>query len=438
MSRRERTLLRRVAVVAVLAVAAVAVLVIARGSGSYVIHAQFLDAGQIVAGDQVQLGGDPVGSVDSLKITPNGLADLSLKITDPRLKPLHVGTTASIGTPGLSGVANRYVRLQPGPGDAAKIPNGGVLGPNQTRGIVDLDVLIDNLDAPTRKRLQLILRESAHVFARPADRQSNAAIAALNPALSQLDALGRELVSDQGALDALIRSTADVSTTLARRRADVGGSITNTANVLEDVAGQRRALEDTLQRAPAVLNQAGGVLARTRTTLTSVDPAVRHLRPVAPVAARLLRQVVPVARNAEPAIVAIRKLLPQAHETLLAMPELARTTVPALRSGTEAFRGLQPIVTGLRGYSPDLLGGFFEGFGGNQSGYYDANGHFARIELALGPGSDPTGLATLPGYRTGLDARCPGAASEPVPDGSTPFVPPDSPNLCDPGQTPKP
>ena len=38
----------------------------------------------------------------------------------------------------------------------------------------------------------------------------------------------------------------------------------------------------------------------------------------------------------------------------------------------------------------------------------------------------------------GLDARCPGAASEPVPDGSTPFVPPDSPNLCDPGQTPKP
>jgi phospholipid/cholesterol/gamma-HCH transport system substrate-binding protein len=424
-------------VVAILAAAAIAVLIITlHGPGAYVIHTQFRDAGQIVAGDEVQLGGDPVGSVDSLKITPNGLADLKLRITDARLQPLHVGTTASIGNPGQSGVANRYVRLFPGPGDQPEIPDGGVIGPDQTRGIVDLDELIDGFDAPTRKRFQLILRESARVFAPPTDRQANAAIVALNPALSQLNALGGELVRDQGALDALIRSTADVSTTLARRRADLGGSIANTASVFEDVAGQRRALEDTLRRAPAVLRQAGGVLSRTRTTLTSVDPAVRHLRPVAPVAARLLRQVVPVARNAEPAIVAIRKLLPQARSTLMAMPELARTTVPALHSGTTAFEGLQPIVSGLRGYTPDLIGGFFEGFLGNQSGYYDANGHFARIELAAGPGTTP--ITSAPGYKTGLDARCPGAASEPVPDRSTPYVPSDAPNVCDPGHTPKP
>ena len=439
MTRQERTLLRRAAVVAVLLAALATVLVLTLGgSGSYVIHAQFLDAGQIVAGDEVQLGGDPVGSVDSLKITPNGLADLKLKITDPRLQPLHVGTTASIGSPGLSGVANRYVRIVPGPGDQPKIPDGGVLGPDQTHGIVDLDQLIDGLDAPTRKRFQLILRQSARVFASPADRQSNAAIEALNPALSQLTGLGRELVRDQGAVDALIRSTADVSTTLAQRRADVSGSIANTATVLGDVAGQRGALGDTLQRAPAVLGQARGVLSRTRTTLTAVDPVVRHLQPAAPPAAQLLRRVVPVARDAAPAIAAIRELLPQAHSTLVAMPELARTTVPALRSGTAAFKGLQPIVTGLRSYTPDLLGGFYEGFGGNETGYYDANGHFARIELEAGPGSDPGGLAKLPGYRTGLDARCPGAASEPVPDGSAPYVPADSPDLCDPGQTPKP
>ena len=439
MSRRERTLLRRAAVVAVLAVAAIAVLTLTlRSPGAYVIHAQFRDAGQIVSGDEVQLGGDPVGSVESLKITSNGLADLKLRITDARLQPLHVGTTASIGNPGQSGVANRYVRIVPGPGDQPKIPDGGVLGPNQTRGIVDLDELIDGFDAPTRKRFQLILRQSARVFAPPADRQANAAIVAMNPALSQLTALGRELVSDQGALDTLIRSTADVSTTLASRRSDLSGSIASTATVLQDVASQRRALEDTLQRAPAVLNQAGGVLSRTRTTLTSVDPAVRHLRPVAPIAARLLRQVVPVAHNAEPAITAIRKLLPQAHSILVSMPELARRTVPALHSGTTAFEGLQPIVSGLRPYTPDLIGGFFEGFNGNQSGYYDANGHYARVELAAGPASDPSGFTTAPGFRKGLVARCPGAASEPVPDGSTPWVPSDAQNLCDPGQTPKP
>ncbi len=322
-----------------------------------------------------------------------------------------------------------------------------MLGPEQTRGIVDLDTLIDSLDERSRNRLKLILRQGADVFAAPAARQANAAFALLNPALSRTNALGGELVRDQRALETLIRSTATVSSTLSGRRTELGSSIANTADVLTEIAKSRRSLQDTLRRAPGVLNQATGVLARTRTTLTDVNPAVRHLRPVAPLAARLLRQVLPVARDTAPAIVAIRKLLPQARTTLAAFPGLARTTVPALGSVVTAFSGLKPIVTGLRSYTPDLIAGFFQGFGGNHSGYYDANGHYARIALQTGAGTLPGGLATLlgagppgsgSGYVTGLDARCPGAASEPAPDGSTPFVPADAKDVCDPKQTPKP
>ncbi len=39
----------------------------------------------------------------------------------------------------------------------------------------------------------------------------------------------------------------------------------------------------------------------------------------------------------------------------------------------------------------------------------------------------------LVGYRTGLVARCPGAAAEPAPDGSNPWVP--DPTLCDPAHS---
>jgi phospholipid/cholesterol/gamma-HCH transport system substrate-binding protein len=439
-TRYERVVAARALSIGLLLIAVVVVVIVVRGCGaSYVIDAQFRDAGQLVPGDQVQLGGHSVGSVARISITPDGLADVRLQITDPSLNPLHLGTIATIGSPGLSGVANRYVRLDPGPAAAPAIPDGGVLGPDQTRGIVDLDMLIDSLDKPSRTRLHEILRESADVLASPAGSQTNAALALLNPALSQTAALGSELVSDQAALSQLIRSTADVSSTLAARRSDLGQSVTNTAAVLRDIAAQRLAFSDLLRGTPAVLRQASGVLARTRPVLEAVDPVVRHLQPVALVAAGLLRQILPVARNAVPAIAAIRRLLPQASSTLAAFPSIASTTVPALQSATAAFIGLLPMITGLRPYAPDLIGGFFEGFGGNASGYYDANGHYARIEVNTGPGSTP-GVPAAPssGYRTGLVARCPGGASAPAPDGSNPFIPPDVKNLCNPANDPSP
>lgn len=434
--------------VALLAAAVVAVVVIllSASGGPYVLHARFQDAGQLVTGDQVQLGGHAVGSVTDISITPRGLADVRMEITDDQLKPMHLGTTATIGSPGLSGVANRYVRVDPGPGDAPEIPDGGVLAPEQTQGIVDIDTLLDSIDRPSRIRIREILREAADVFDAPTGDRANTAFALLNPAFGRSAALGNELVRDQAGLERLIRSTADVSSTLARRRRELAGGVAGTAAVFQDVATRRRELEDVLRRTPPVLRQATKVLAHTRATLTAVDPTIRHLRPVAAVAARLLRDIVPVARDTGPAVADIRGLLPLARRTLEPLPELARTTVPALRSLVTALTGLAPIVSGLRPYTPDLIAGFFEGFGGNASGYYDANGQFARITFASGPGSVAGGLAAAAGtpppnsagYRTGVTARCPGAASEPAEDRSNPWIPTDLGKLCDPAQTPRP
>ena len=98
------------------------------------------------------------------------------------------------------------------------------------------------------------------------------------------------------------------------------------------------------------------------------------------------------------------------------------------------------MVSGLRPYGPDLIGGFFNGFGGATAGYYDANGHYVRISVQGSSNSLPH-LLPVPegtpgpitgGYRTGLTARCPGAAEEAAPDGSNPWVPDES--LCDPKQ----
>ena len=80
------------------------------GVGGYTVHARFLNAGQLVKGNPVQVGGVPVGSVKGIHITDDGAADITMSI-DGDHAPLRRGTRAEIRQFSQSGLANRYVDL---------------------------------------------------------------------------------------------------------------------------------------------------------------------------------------------------------------------------------------------------------------------------------------------------------------------------------------
>ena len=65
---------------------------------------------------------------------------------DEDLAPLHEGTTATIRATSLSGIANRYVSLKPGPNNADEIDDGGEIGADETNAPVDIDMLFNTLD----------------------------------------------------------------------------------------------------------------------------------------------------------------------------------------------------------------------------------------------------------------------------------------------------
>jgi phospholipid/cholesterol/gamma-HCH transport system substrate-binding protein len=112
----------------------------------------------------------------------------------------------------------------------------------------------------------------------------------------------------------------------------------------------------------------------------------------------------------------------------------------------DALNDSQENIEFARPYTPDLMA-FLTKFG-QATAYYDANGHYARVTLpATGLFSyDPaTGmLDPQPASQRfdGLDFEraltpCPGAATQPAPDGSSPFL--DDGRLagkCDPADTP--
>jgi phospholipid/cholesterol/gamma-HCH transport system substrate-binding protein len=444
-------LARVVAAVALVSAFVAILLVLATGGSTYTLNAEFSDAGQLVTGDLVMVAGHRVGSIGAIKLSDNGLAKIELDISDQSITPLRSGTIASIGQLSLTGIANRFVALTPGGG--SPIASGGTLPPTQTRGIVDLDVLLDALTPRVRASIQRLLATGAYFFSRPTASQLNQMERYLNPAFSQVTQLGSEIVADRLSLDRLVSSTAQVSSALAARSSDLAGAVSSTAATLRDVASQRVALEDALARAPAVLEQGTGVLRDVDYTLRVLDPTLATLRPVAPRLAKLLSAVLPAARDAIPTIAGVEALVPGAKAALRALPKAERAATPAVRSLTASTLAITPILAGIRPYAPDVIAGFFNGVGGAEGATYDANGHYLKsLATVQGGGSSLTGLLNLlgtttgalgplDGERTGLLAPCPGGGNPPASDASNPWISPDvlpkTGKLCNPAHDQK-
>jgi phospholipid/cholesterol/gamma-HCH transport system substrate-binding protein len=404
--------IRRVAGVASVAVALVAVVVILLGGGSsYRVRAIFINASQIVTGDQVQVAGNPIGSVSSISLTPDGQAQLTLKITNSTFAPLKRGTEATVRQTSLSGVANRYVDLRLGPATAASIPDNGIIATANTTSAVDLDQLFNTLNTPTLKGLQDAIQGSASQYA-GRGKLAQAGWAYLNPAIASSAALFAELDRDTGSFTNFIVKSGQLVTTLSRRSSDLSGLVSNLATTTQALAAQRTALGQSIQRLPGFMRLATSTFANVRQALNVLTPLVNATKPVAPKLQQLLVQLKPLAQDAVPTVHDLSQVIRRPGPnndaidlTNLGVP-LANATVRDVKANGKTRPGAFPITTtALNDFTPELatarpyavdLTGWFEGF--SHPGTIDANGGASRVAATLGvlSAADSSLLATLP------------------------------------------
>ena len=137
---RRRTTMRAIAMTA-LVLALGAVLLTVTGSDTREYRVMMQNAGLLVPGDIVRIGGIPAGTVKDLELTPNGQAEVKVAI-GKSWGALHAGTTVTVRASGIATVTGRYVDISPGPSFRPVLPGDAAIDVDHTKSIVDIDQLL--------------------------------------------------------------------------------------------------------------------------------------------------------------------------------------------------------------------------------------------------------------------------------------------------------
>jgi len=421
----------------VLAVVAVGFIIFSGGDSGFKYRLLFETGGQLVEGNQVLIGGAPVGTIDTIELRDDAMAEVTVTVD----QELHDGTSAVIRSTSLSGVANRYISITPGPDNEPKLDDNALITEVDTTTPVDLDQLFNTIREPERKALRNIIQGSAAVYEGKGP-EANETYKYLSPSLTATTKLIQELNSDQRVFEEFLVKGSRTVSAIAERRDDLSALTSNGNQALGAIADQNQSLDRALRALPPALRQANTTFFNLRPTLDDLDQLVDVAKPTTKNLDTFLRQLRPVVGKSVPVFkdlrIAVNKKgknndLADATERLVPLQQAAdrasEPTVKALVDSEETFTFIRP-------YAPDLFNTV--GKLGQITANYDADGHIARVQ--------PAGMSIFQNNAGSLDPiptdqqfdgygpfnavgsnfryfrRCPGGETQPAADGSTPFL----------------
>jgi phospholipid/cholesterol/gamma-HCH transport system substrate-binding protein len=361
----------------------------------YEIKIPFNEATQLAQQSDVRISGVSVGKVQDIVLAENGEQALAKVDIDDKYGPLPANTRAILRTKTLLG--ETYIELTPGDRDGPKLADGGTLPQAQIAESVQLDEIFRTFDARTRAAFQTWQQSAALAIAGQGANLSYA-FGELEPTFTSFDRLFRVLDSQRLAVKQLFRNGATSLQALRGRQGELAELIRNSNAVFTTAAARDRQIEELFRAFPTFQDESRLTIDRLASFSVNADP--------------VMRQLVPVAEELSPTLIAFSRFAPQAKgffEGLEPVIERAPTGFPALRKlfrdefppllrAVDPFlRNLNPFVTGLGLYKHELTAAMANTAAMSQAKLPDENaaGEQTHYLRAMGPFS-PESLATFP------------------------------------------
>jgi phospholipid/cholesterol/gamma-HCH transport system substrate-binding protein len=419
---------------------------------SYEYKLVFENAGQMVRGDLVRIGGSGVGTVEAIELNDAGKAEITVAI-DEEYAPLHQGSRATLRHQGLIGTANRYIDVSPAPNFKPELADGATIGGDKTQPIVDIDQFFNTFTPKTREGLDHFIQGFADWYAGQ-EKNASQATKYFPPALAQATKLFRELNRDSEDFQELLVQTSKAMGAIEERSADLTGLVDNAGTTAAAISSDTESLRKVLVDLPPALRQGSETFAALRgPAIDDLERFVVESEESARVLPGFLRRFRPLVRDSVPLFKQLRVMFngPGAgndlYDTMVDLPPLAKSADKAFPRASKSLKQSTPIWGFIRPYGPDLTA-WLRSFGGAMAPY-DANGHYARSVPVFDAFSftddadggtltpkSPAQRGQSPYLSTGNLRRCPGAGAPAPADGSAPFV--DMGELanpdCDPSQ----
>jgi virulence factor Mce-like protein len=262
---------------------------------TYDINARVPSAADLVIGNDVRVGGDRVGVVNS--ITPVRAKDgkvsaiLGLKL-DKTVDPLANDSTVIVRPRSALGL--KYVEVTPGHRGKALAAGDTLPLANAKPRPVEIDQVFNTFTKPTRIGIQESLTGFGNGFAgRGADL--NRAIGALRPLVDRLTPVAQNLASPETRLGRFFRSleaAASEVSPVAEQQAALFRNLDTTFTALASVA--RPYIQDFITESPPTEQAAIREFPRQRPFLVNTAALFRELKP----GARVLPSTLPVLADA--------------------------------------------------------------------------------------------------------------------------------------------
>jgi ABC-type transporter Mla subunit MlaD len=389
----------------------VALLVVASGAGgdedSYEVRAIFDNAGFLVTGEEVRIGGAKVGSISEIDVTGTdeiateegepspGKAVVVMQIDDPGFHDFRADASCLIRPQSLIG--EKFVECEPTQPRSADSPEappleqiaegeageGQYLLPLENNGkAVDIDLVNNIMEEPYPDRFRLILNNLGASFAARGEELAEI-IERSNPALRETNELLATLARQNRTLAQLSSDSDAIISALARERTHVSGFI-NESNIAAEATAERSAdLEESFARFPGFLRELRSTMTELDAFSTAATPVFSDLGDAAPSLTRATKALGPFSDAGTTAVTSLGRAADDSIGPLVNSDPVIRQVRKLANSGKPATKNLKAFLKSWRktegfDYFADFL--FFAS--GAVNGF-DQYGHFIRALLPL-------------------------------------------------------